>query len=137
MTDLVLKGGRVLDPASGRDEIADIAFGEGKVTEVGRDLRGADTIDARGLLVVPGLIDLHTHVYWGGISLGVDAAEVARRSGTTTFVDGNTRATESLQTPRWRCGRGSDAFDVREVDHAATDFPEFNFIAEHVGLPRL
>ena len=91
----------------------------------------------RGLLVVPGLIDLHTHVYWGGISLGVDAAEVARRSGTTTFVDGNTRATESLQTPRWRCGRGSDAFDVREVDHAATDFPEFNFIAEHVGLPRL
>jgi len=87
MTDLVLKGGRVIDPASGRDEIADIAFGEGKVTEVGRDLRGADTVDARGLLVVPGLIDLHTHVYWGGTSLGVDAAEVARRSGTTTFVD--------------------------------------------------
>ena len=41
----------------------------------------------RGLVVAPGLIDLHTHVYWGGTSLGVDAAEVARRSGTTTFVD--------------------------------------------------
>jgi dihydroorotase len=38
-------------------------------------------------LVIPGLIDLHTHVYWGGTSLGVDAAEVARQSGTTTFVD--------------------------------------------------
>ena len=50
---------------------------------------------------------------------------------------GNTRATESLQPPRWRCDRGSDAFDVREVDHAATDFPEFNFSAEHFGLPRL
>ena len=87
MTDLVLKGGRIIDPASSRDEIADIAFGEGKVTEVGRDLCGADTVDARGLLVVPGLVDLHTHVYWGGTSLGVDAAEVARRSGTTTFVD--------------------------------------------------
>ena len=87
MTDLVLKGGRIIDPASGRDEIADIAFGEGKVTEVGRDLCGANTVDARGLLVVPGLVDLHTHVYWGGTSLGVDAAEVARRSGTTTFVD--------------------------------------------------
>ena len=36
---------------------------------------------------MPGLIDLHTHVYWGGTSLGVDAAEVARRSGTTTFLD--------------------------------------------------
>jgi dihydroorotase len=89
MTDLVLKGGRVIDPASGRDETADIAFGDGKVTGIGPELpaNGAETIDARGFLVVPGLIDLHTHVYWGGTSLGVDAAEVARRSGTTTFVD--------------------------------------------------
>ena len=37
MTDLVLKGGRVIDPASGRDETADIAFADGKVTEIGRD----------------------------------------------------------------------------------------------------
>src|SRR6516165_991131 len=89
MTDLVLRGGRVIDPASGRDEIVDIAFGEGKVIEIGHDLpdNGAEVVDARGLLVVPGLIDLHTHVYWGGTSLGVDAVEVARRSGTTTFVD--------------------------------------------------
>ena len=36
---------------------------------------------------MPGLIDLHTHVYWGGTSLGVDADALARRSGTTTFVD--------------------------------------------------
>ena len=89
MSDLVLRGGRVVDPACGRDEIADVAFGDGKVSGFGRDLRagGAEIIDARGLLVVPGLIDLHTHVYWGGTSLGVDASEVARRSGTTTFVD--------------------------------------------------
>jgi len=89
MTDLLLKGGRLIDPGNGRDETADVAFGEGKVTEIGRDLTtdGAQVVDARGLLVVPGLIDLHSHVYWGGTSLGVDAAEVARRSGTTTFVD--------------------------------------------------
>jgi dihydroorotase len=89
MSDLVLRGGRVIDPASGRDEIADVAFGGGRVTGIGRDLAGggAKIVDARGLLVVPGLIDLHTHVYWGGTSLGVDASEVARRSGTTTFVD--------------------------------------------------
>jgi len=69
--------------------MADIAFGHGKVTEIGRDLptRDAEIVDVRGLLVVPGLIDLHTHVYWGGTSLGVDAVEVARRSGTTTFLD--------------------------------------------------
>jgi dihydroorotase len=89
MTDLVLRGGRVIDPASGRDETADVAFGDGKVNKIARDLpaNGAEIVDVPGLLVVPGLIDLHTHVYWGGTSLGVDAAEVARRSGTTTFVD--------------------------------------------------
>jgi dihydroorotase len=89
MTDLLLRGGRVIDPASGYHETADIAFAGGKVTEIGPDLpaRNAETVDARGLLVVPGLIDLHSHVYWGGTSLGVDAEEVARRSATTTFVD--------------------------------------------------
>jgi len=87
--DLVLKGGRIIDPATGRDETTDIAFADGKVSEIGRNIpaNGVETVDLRGLLVVPGLIDLHTHVYWGGTSLGVDAAEVARGSGTTTFVD--------------------------------------------------
>src|SRR5713101_8864540 len=89
MLDIILKGGQVIDPANGRDEIADIGFADGKVAAVGSDLplRGSEIIDARGLIVVPGLIDLHTHVYWGGTSLGVDAALVAQRSGTTTFVD--------------------------------------------------
>src|SRR5205809_5024664 len=87
MTDLVLRGGRIIDPASGRDEVADIAFGDGKVAAVGHYLTRGEVVDAGGLLVVPGLIDLHTHVYWGGTSLGVDAATVAARSGTTTFVD--------------------------------------------------
>jgi dihydroorotase len=89
MSSLILTGGRVIDPASGRDEIADIAFAEGKVAALGRDLprAGAEIVDARGKIVTPGLIDLHTHVYWGGTSLGVDAAEIAKKSGTATFVD--------------------------------------------------
>ena len=89
MSDLILTGGRAIDPASGRDEIADIAFKDGKVAALGRDLPrgGAKTVDVAGKIVTPGLVDLHTHVYWGGTSLGVDAAEMARRSGTTTFVD--------------------------------------------------
>jgi dihydroorotase len=89
MADPVLRGGRIIDPASGRDETADIAFGDGKITEIARDLpaNGAEIVDVRGRIVAPGLIDLHTHVYWGGTSLGVEAVEVARQSGTTTFVD--------------------------------------------------
>jgi dihydroorotase len=89
MADLVLKGGRIVDPANGRDEIADIAFTDGKVAAIGHDVSGdgAAIMNVTGKIVTPGLIDLHTHVYWGGTSLGVDAAEIARRSATATFVD--------------------------------------------------
>ena len=89
MSHLILTGGRVIDPANRRDEIADVAFKDGKVAGVGRDLprAGAETVDVEGKLVTPGLVDLHAHVYWGGTSLGVDAAAVAKTSGTTSFVD--------------------------------------------------
>lgn len=89
MADLILTGGRIIDPANGCDEIADIAFKDGKVAEIGRDLprAGAEVVDVKRKIVTPGLIDLHTHVYWGGTSLGVDAAEIAKKSGTATFVD--------------------------------------------------
>jgi len=89
MADLILRGGRVIDPASGRDEVANIGFVDGKVAAIGSDIarEGGEVVDVRGMIVAPGLIDLHTHVYWGGTSLGVDAADVARTSGTTTFVD--------------------------------------------------
>ncbi len=90
MAELVLRGGRVIDPSQNLDGVADVVFADGKVKAVGRDAlhgRDAEVRDAKGLIVTPGLIDLHTHVYWGGTSLGVDAAALARQSGTTTFVD--------------------------------------------------
>ena len=48
---------------------------------------GTDVRDVSGLIVAPGLIDLHTHVYWGGTSLGIDAEEFCRTSGVTTAID--------------------------------------------------
>jgi dihydroorotase len=86
----MLKGGRVLDPSQGLDRIADVGFAAGKVAAVGENLQpdAATAVrDVRGLIVVPGLIDLHTHVYWGGTSLGIDAEDFCRRSGVTTAVD--------------------------------------------------
>ena len=56
-----------------------------RVAEPATDVR-----DVAGCLVIPGMIDLHTHVYWGGTSIGVDAEPLARRSGTTTFIDAGT-----------------------------------------------
>jgi dihydroorotase len=87
MHDLVLKGGRVVDPSQGIDRVADVAFSGGKVAAIGDGLQGKDARDVRGRIVTPGLIDLHTHVYWGGTSLGVAAEPLARSGAVTTFVD--------------------------------------------------
>jgi len=87
--DLILRGGRVLDPSQNLDRIADVGFANGRVAEIGEWLPadGAKVEDVGGLIVTPGLIDLHTHVYWGGTSLGIDADDFGRRSGVTTCVD--------------------------------------------------
>ena len=90
MSELILKGGRVFDPGKGLDTIADVAFSDDRVAAIQPSIvpnKGSTSIDVAGKIVVPGMIDLHTHVYWGGTSLGVEAEPVARRSGTTTFVD--------------------------------------------------
>ena len=87
MNDLVLKGGRVIDPSQGLDKVTDIAFAGGKVAAIGDNLSGKDTRNVAGRIVTPGLIDLHTHVYWGGTSLGVAAELLARTGGVTTFID--------------------------------------------------
>jgi dihydroorotase len=87
MADLVLKGGRVIDPSRNIDRVTDVAFSDGRVSAVGDNLAGGAVRDVTGKIVTPGLIDLHTHVYWGGTSLGIDAEEYARKSGVTTCVD--------------------------------------------------
>lgn len=85
--DLVLKNARLLDPSRGLDIAADLGFSDGIASEHGNGLEGREERDVGGAIVCPGLIDLHTHVYWGGTSLGVDPALYARRAGTTTLVD--------------------------------------------------
>ena len=87
MYDVVLRGGRVIDPGAGRDETADVAFKDGGVAAVGPGLRGAREREVSGCIVMPGNIDFHAHVYWGGTSISVDADQLARRCGTTTWID--------------------------------------------------
>ena len=88
--DLILKGARVVDPSQNHDGICDVAFADGRVSGFGRDLPAGPATQVRdmaGAIVTPGLIDLHTHVYWGGTSIGIDADEFCRTSGVTTSVD--------------------------------------------------
>jgi dihydroorotase len=88
--DLILKGGHVVDPSQNLDGVMDVAFAGGKVAALAPNLKAeeaGDTRDVAGKFVTPGLIDLHTHVYWGGTSLGIDAEEFCRRSAVTTAID--------------------------------------------------
>ncbi len=88
--DLILRNGRVVDPSQQLDAVCDVAFSGGKVARVGPRLeagQGTAVRDVSGFIVTPGLIDLHTHVYWGGTSLGIDAEHFCRISGVTTSVD--------------------------------------------------
>jgi dihydroorotase len=88
--DTIIKGGRVVDPSSGIDGVNDVAIRGGTIAEVGPNLdaSGARSVfDASGQIVTPGLVDLHTHIYWGVTFWGIEADPVAARTGVTTWLD--------------------------------------------------
>jgi dihydroorotase len=88
--DTLIKGGEVVDPGAGLRGKLDVAIAGGKVAAVEPDIdpsRAAQVIDASGQYVTPGLIDLHTHVYWGATYWGIEPDPVAARSGVTTWLD--------------------------------------------------
>lgn len=91
MSRILLRGGRVLDPAADRDEVADLRIEEGRVVEIGPglDALGAEVIDAAGCWVAPGFVDLHTHLREPGQEYKEDIASGGRAAaagGFTTVV---------------------------------------------------
>ena len=88
--DVVLKGGRVLDPAQGIDAALDVGTKHGRIAALAEDLPADDAwlvLDVTDHVVTPGLIDLHTHVYWGGTDLGVLPDPLCLTTGVTTVAD--------------------------------------------------
>jgi dihydroorotase len=90
--DLVIRGGRVIDPSQRIDRIADVAIRGRKIAAVRPGLSAAQTIDARGKLVVPGLIDIHLH----GGEPGMPPAEVLS-TGVTTMVDAGSTGADNVE----------------------------------------
>jgi dihydroorotase len=119
--DLIIEGGRVLDPASGLDELADIAVSNGRIAAVAKAADGglratgaARRIDASGKLVCPGLIDIHVHVYEYVTNFGVWADDGGVGVGATTIVDAGSSGP-------WTFG----GFKAHVIDKAATDVRAF------------
>jgi dihydroorotase len=103
--DILIKGGHMLDPANGIDKVMDIAISKGNVAKVAANIDepAEKTIQATGLYVTPGFIDLHTHVFVGpnaglfanGVN-SVSPDDFTFRSGVTTVVDAGTSGWRSF-----------------------------------------
>ncbi|HEV2303718.1 MAG TPA: amidohydrolase/deacetylase family metallohydrolase, partial [Stellaceae bacterium] len=112
--DLVITGGRVVDPAQGIDRRLDVAIKAGRIAALGENLRAKRRLDADGKIVCPGLIDLHVHVYEWVTNFGLNADDTGVNAGATTIVDqGSTGA--------WTYG----GFKAYVIERARTDVRAF------------
>jgi dihydroorotase len=128
--DLVLQGGHVIDPRNNVDAIRDVGISAGKIAAIAPKIDAADaakTIDARGLFVTPGIVDIHTHVYAGTGEKGSYAGDnsvypdvVAPRSGVTTVVDAGSSGWRSFED-----------FKQRIIDRSTTRVLAFLNIVGH------
>ena len=91
MSTTIIRNGRVIDPANKRDEIADLYIVEGRIAEksdVSDPKSNVEEIDAKGLIVAPGLIDMHVHLRSPGLATRkrLSRARAAAAGGFTTIV---------------------------------------------------
>lgn len=98
--DLIVKGGRVIDPSQSLDQVADVAVRDGKVVEITPDLdrrRARRVLHVPGSLVTPGLVDLHVHGFQGMSRWGVDLDRFCFAHGVTTAIDAGTSGADSFE----------------------------------------
>ena len=117
--DLVIKGGEVLDPSQNLRGRRDIGIRFGRIEALEADIpatRAARVLDASGRLVLPGLVDLHSHVYPYGSALGIPADELVPYQGTTTMVSAGDAGANNFAAGTVVLGNDSQPGTVIEFD---------------------
>ena len=88
--DILLKGGTVIDAAQGLNAVRDVAITDGVIAAIEADIpesTATQTVSVKDKYVTPGLVDIHTHVYYGVTTWGIRPDAVCPTAGTTTVVD--------------------------------------------------
>ena len=97
MADLLIKNGHVIDPSQGIDEVCNILVSNGVISSRGQAQESAVvSIDAEGCIVTPGLIDYHTHIYYGKTGLSANA-HLLPYTGVTAAVDAGSSGCENFE----------------------------------------
>jgi dihydroorotase len=131
--DFLIKGGRVVDPQNKLDAVRDVAIKEGRVALVAANIaptRALKAVDARGLIVTPGLIDIHVHGFFGdkndaynGGGWSIDPDSFAPSSCVTTITDAGSSGWRNFET-----------FKERIIDRSKTRVTAFlNIVGEGMG----
>jgi len=97
LLDICIKGGRIIDPAAGRDEIGTVGIKGNRIVDSGPDNQAEYVVDATGCLVVPGLIDFHAHLFNGGSSHGI-IPDMLVSNGVTAVNDAGTTGAANFES---------------------------------------
>ena len=91
--DLLIKGGRVIDPSAGLDAVRDVAIAQGRIVAIEANIAAdaSETIDARGKIVAPGLIDIHTHA-----GKSKEGPPMCLQDGVTCWVDAGSGGADNI-----------------------------------------
>ncbi|MEP7251696.1 MAG: amidohydrolase/deacetylase family metallohydrolase [Ginsengibacter sp.] len=129
--DIVIKGGHVMDAKNNIDQVMDVAITDGKIAMVSKNIDGKNAtqvVNAEGMYVMPGLVDIHTHDFWGtepdqqyeNGNLAIQPDGFTFRNGVTTVVDAGSSGWRTFPT-----------FKAQTIDEAKTRVLAFlNIVGE-------
>lgn len=117
--NIVIKGGHIIDPKNNVDEVMDIAIKDGKIAAIAKSIdgsQGTQLVNAKGMFITPGLIDLHVHFFWGQDGSGYMNARAGLPADGFTFPAGVTTVVDA-GSPGWK---SFELYKKQTIDQSQT-----------------